>query len=235
MIATTRLRLLVSARSAEEALAAAAAGADIIDLKEPRAGALGGLPVAGIRQIVDTLRKRDPLQVVSATIGEMPPERLEAIVEAVHAVADCGVDYVKVGVAPGPAARPLLQALARCDTQVVPVFVADDGLEQSLIKLAHSLPFPALLLDTADKAAGSLFDCVDEDSLRRFIQQTRRAGRLAGLAGALRFDHLAQLWRLGPDIAGFRTAVCNGDRSGELDPARVRELASRFRGERSAW
>ncbi len=235
MIATTRLRLLVSVRSVEEALAAAGAGADLIDLKEPRDGALGAVAPAAILPIVDALRKHDPLQVVSATIGDLPGERLADIVEAVHAVADCGVDYVKVGVERGPAAKPLLQALAKCDAQVVPVFIADRGIDMNLVKLAHSLPFPALGLDTADKSGGSLFDRVDEDSLRRFVQQTRRAGRLAAVAGALRFDHLGQLWRLGADIAGFRTAVCAGDRTGDLDPALVRELASRLRGERSAW
>ena len=235
MIATNRLRLLVSARSLDEALAAASAGADLIDLKEPRAGSLGGLPPAAIRPIVVALRKRDPLQVVSATIGDLPGEQREEIVDAVHAVADCGVDYVKVGVQPGPGARALLQALARCDTQVVPVLLADRGLDLALVRLALSLPFPVLMLDTADKTAGSLLDCVDEDSLRRFVQQTRRAGRLAGMAGALRFEHLGPLWRLAPDIAGFRSAVCAGKRTGELDPVRVRELASRFRGERSAW
>nr|WP_231497814.1 (5-formylfuran-3-yl)methyl phosphate synthase [Methylibium sp. T29-B] len=35
------MRLLVSVRNVEEALAAAAAGVDFIDLKEPSAGALG--------------------------------------------------------------------------------------------------------------------------------------------------------------------------------------------------
>ena len=39
-------RLLVSVRSVDEALVAAAGGADFIDLKEPSQGALGGLPEA---------------------------------------------------------------------------------------------------------------------------------------------------------------------------------------------
>ena len=41
-----RMRLLISVRSVDEALLVAANGADFIDLKEPREGALGGLPVA---------------------------------------------------------------------------------------------------------------------------------------------------------------------------------------------
>ena len=51
------MKLLVSVRSVEEALLAAEGGADFIDLKEPGAGALGGLPIATIRAIVDALRR----------------------------------------------------------------------------------------------------------------------------------------------------------------------------------
>ena len=50
------MKLLVSVRSVEEALLAAEGGADFIDLKEPGRGALGGLPVATIREIVAALR-----------------------------------------------------------------------------------------------------------------------------------------------------------------------------------
>ncbi len=50
------MRLLVSVRSVDEALLAAASGADFIDLKEPGQGALGGLPVASIVAIVAALR-----------------------------------------------------------------------------------------------------------------------------------------------------------------------------------
>ena len=63
------MKLLVSVRTVAEAAVAAADGADFIDLKEPRAGALGGLPVALIGDIVSVLRASGCTLPVSATIG----------------------------------------------------------------------------------------------------------------------------------------------------------------------
>ena len=53
---TATMRMLVSVRDVQEALAAADGGADFIDLKEPREGALGGLPLNTIREVVCALR-----------------------------------------------------------------------------------------------------------------------------------------------------------------------------------
>ena len=51
------MKLLISVRSVDEALQAAEGGADFIDLKEPRLGALGALPLATIRSCVAALRR----------------------------------------------------------------------------------------------------------------------------------------------------------------------------------
>jgi hypothetical protein len=54
-----------------------------------------------------------------------------------------------------------------------------------------------------------------------------------GLAGALRLADLPALVRLGPDFAGFRSAVCDGSREGRLDPGRLEALhaAGAIRGQ----
>jgi len=88
------------------------------------------------------------------------------------------------------------------------------------------LKFPALMVDTADKRVGSLFDVLPDSELQRFVSVVRTSGALVGLAGALRLPQLDALRALGPDFAGFRSAVCAGDRSGELDPGRLRALAA---------
>ena len=63
------MRMLVSVRDVPEALLAAHGGADFIDLKEPRDGALGGLAIATIREIMQALRARQRVLPISATIG----------------------------------------------------------------------------------------------------------------------------------------------------------------------
>jgi uncharacterized protein (UPF0264 family) len=225
------IRMLVSVRSVEEALLAAAGGADFIDLKEPSAGALGGLPPATIRAIVQALRSRGIDLPVSATIGDLPMQELPPILAQVQAVGACGVDYVKVGIERHRRAIEVLDALAGSGWPVVPVFIADHGLDPRLIAHACALPFPALMLDTADKRAGSLFDAVPVEQLQNAMAQARAAGRLFGLAGALRAQDVPLLRQLAPDFAGFRSAVCIADRTAALCPQRLAALAALLRGE----
>ncbi|MBS0445377.1 MAG: (5-formylfuran-3-yl)methyl phosphate synthase [Proteobacteria bacterium] len=228
------MRLLVSVRSVDEALLAARGGADFIDLKEPDRGALGGLPTETIAAIVRALRADGITLPVSATIGDYTPSRLDAILAQVRAVAACGVDYVKVGIEHDAAAPSLLDALAAWQSSstaaaIVPVFIADRGIAAAHVARACSLGFPALMVDTADKHAGSLFDLLPMDTLRSFVARVRAAQRLAGLAGALRIGDLPRLAELAPDFAGFRSAVSSGHRGGPLDRERLRALAEALR------
>src|SRR5947209_83593 len=88
-------RLLVSVRSAAEASAARRGGAALIDVKEPRHGALGRAAAAVVADVVATVAGRLP---VSAALGELPeggplPDAL------------AGLAFVKWGLA-GAAALP---------------------------------------------------------------------------------------------------------------------------------
>ena len=226
------LRLLVSVRSVHEALAAAQAGAHFIDLKEPASGALGGLPPRRIARVVQALRKLHPGKPISATIGDVPAQSHDEILRRVAAVSACGVDYVKVGVAWGSrpdAATALLERLADCGAAVVPVLIADDGIDDRLVETAlRARAFPALMLDTVDKRGGSLLQRLPLAVLAAFVERVRSHGCLAGLAGALRAGDIAALIMLAPDFAGFRSAVCAGDRAGALDAGLVRDLVGRL-------
>lgn len=174
---------------------------------------------------------------ISATVGDWPfdaaqtPQGMQALlatlIERVQAVAACGVDFVKVGVPahaiagvdrvdPGPAVLQALAALRLSAAQVVPVLVVDDGLALQRVDEALALGFRVLMLDTADKAAGSLLQRLPQALLQRFVQQVRSAGGLPGLAGALRLEDVPALRRLAPGFAGFRSAVCPGSRAGAL-------------------
>lgn len=224
------IRLLVSVRTVHEALLAAGGGADFIDLKEPGQGALGGLPVVVIGQIVGALRAQHPGLPISATIGDVPMLDLAEIQSRVLAVAACGVDFVKVGIQRGPGATALLAWLAACGHGVVPVFIADSGIDGARWRQALALPLAGVMIDTADKLAGSLFDVLAMPELAALLAQARAARRMVGLAGALRLPHLQSLRALAPDFAGFRSAVCEGHRSGELSPVRLTALVQALRG-----
>lgn len=221
------MKILVSVRDVAEAELVAAAGVGFIDLKEPSDGALGGLPVEAIRPIVQRLRRVAPGVPVTATIGDWPAHALAAIRERVLAVAVCGVDHVKVGVVPGMGASALVSALgwmASSGVPVVPVLIADDGVPADLLDQIVGQRFAAVMLDTADKRGGTLLQRVPTAVLAGMVAQVRRHGGLAGLAGALQFEDLPALRALGPDFAGFRSAVCAGDRRLGIDDARLRRL-----------
>jgi uncharacterized protein (UPF0264 family) len=221
------MRILVSVRNLAEAERAAAAGVGFIDLKEPSDGALGGLPVEAIHPIVQRLRRVAPGVPVTATIGDWPASALVAIRARVLAVAACGVDHVKVGVVPGSGAAALVVALgglAAAGVPVVPVLIADDGVPADLLDLLVGQRFAAVMLDTADKRGGSLLRRVPVAVLARMVVQVQACGGLAGLAGALQCEDLPVLRGLGADFAGFRSAVCAGDRRLGIDEERLRRL-----------
>lgn len=226
------MRLLVSAKDEAEALLAARAGVDFIDLKDPATGALGGLPLERLRTIVAALRAAPVDALISATIGDLLPASPPGEVLArVAAVAACGVDLVKVGIEPGASGVRLLAALAPRGAHLVPVLLADEGIDAALLDAALGLDaFAALMLDTAHKGRGSLLQRVDVAALGHFVASVRRRGTLAGLAGALRAAELPALHGIGADFAGFRSAACHGDRAGALDAGRVRALVDAVKG-----
>lgn len=222
---------LVSVRSVDEALLAAEAGVPLIDLKEPRAGALGALPDATLTGVVQALRQQGHAAEVSATTGDHPPAAQALLLREAQRVAGSGVDVVKVGVLPGPGGHELLDALARLPFAVVPVLMVDQGLDRSLAQAACERPFHAVMIDTLGKRGGSVLSRLDTLPLRGWIDTARRHGRRVGIAGALRLEDVAAVHALGPHFAGFRSAVCDeGDRAGSLSPARLQTLIQLVQG-----
>jgi len=226
------MRVLVSVRDEREASVAADAGVDFIDLKEPSAGALGGLSPHVIRRILRALGPRVGGSQLSATIGDVPVAAAEAILARVAEVADCGVDLVKVGVPGqgGDEAMRLIDRLARCGCPLVPVLIADRGLSDAFLASVVARPFAAVMLDTQAKDAGSLLAMLSAKRLAHFVGRARGSGLPAGLAGALRLPELPQLRALAPDFAGFRSAVCAGTRSAALDAGLLQDLLAAARG-----
>jgi uncharacterized protein (UPF0264 family) len=86
------MRLLVSVRNAIEASAALAGGADIIDAKEPTAGALGAVDIATFRNIHAAVGLARP---ISAALGDADEE--DSLERQASAFTSAGAEFVKVG------------------------------------------------------------------------------------------------------------------------------------------
>ncbi len=215
--------MLASVRSAEEAVFALRAGADLIDAKEPSGGTLGAVGPEVLRAIVAAVGGRRP---VSATVGDLPLE-LEPLQQAARRNAACGADFVKVGIFDPEPPLQKLKALPRAvgNVRLIAVLFAD--LSPPLQTPAHlaEAGWHGVMLDTAGKVDGGLRDWTEPDWLADFVRTARGCGLLVGLAGSLREDDVRPLAALGPDYLGFRGALCAGsDREECLDPDRVRAI-----------
>ncbi|MEJ1160808.1 (5-formylfuran-3-yl)methyl phosphate synthase [Prosthecomicrobium sp. N25] len=219
-------KLLVSVADPAEAILALDAGADLIDAKDPAAGALGALPEATIRAIVAAVAGR---RTVTAVIGDH--EDPGAALDAAARVAGTGVDMVKVGLFPGPGRARLVADLGRAlapQARLVGVLLADRNPDLALVPAAAEAGFAGMMLDTAGKAGG-LLTLMGLDRLAEFVALARRHGLMAGLAGSLRVSDIDRLAPLGADLLGFRGGLCEGlDRRRPLRRDAVADAAARL-------
>src|SRR2546426_6866643 len=99
------MQLLISVAGPVDARAALLGGADVIDAKDPRHGALGPVTLHRLAAIRAAVGGARPL---SAALGDAADE--DAIARAVAAAASLGLAFVKVGFAgitsEAPAPRP---------------------------------------------------------------------------------------------------------------------------------
>jgi uncharacterized protein (UPF0264 family) len=220
---------LASVRSAAEARLVLHAGVDVLDVKEPDAGALGAVADTTLREIITCATGAVP---VSATIGDLPlvPEQ---VVPAIERTWQTGVDIVKVGVFAEEISAPVISLLAGFSARgmrIVLVYFAEqwrgvldgESLRQSGVM--------GIMLDTRDKGSGSLTSKLGHAGLADFLRQARQAGLVAGLAGSLRETEIPGLLALRPDYLGFRGALCgDAGRAALVDVAVVRRIANRIR------
>ncbi|MCW8974656.1 MAG: (5-formylfuran-3-yl)methyl phosphate synthase [Sedimenticola sp.] len=207
--------LLASICSVEEADIALHSYVDIIDCKDPTRGALGALDLDLIASIVDFVNGERP---VSATIGDLPadPKRIR---HAVRNTADCGVDYIKLGLFEETTAAPCIMALKEeCKhNQLIAVCFADLFDPMPLLPLLSTQGFHGVMIDTAEKKSGRLTELWSLTHLARFIDQAQLLGLVCGLAGRLTLDAIPSLLPLQADYLGFRSALCVSDRTSQLD------------------
>jgi dihydroneopterin aldolase len=212
--------MLASVTSRSEAETVLAGGADIIDLKDPSKGSLGQADPLLAAEIVRAIGKRRP---ISAAAGIAGKEAADAI-HAAAALADAGIDYVKVGFR-RHATADCITAIGKKvgNAKLAGVLFADEEPNLDLLGVMAESGFAGAMLDTAHKDAGRLLDHMEIAALRDFIGRCRRYGLMAGLAGSLEAPDVPRLLPLRPDYLGFRGSLCRGKvREGAIDPEAVR-------------
>ena len=226
--------LLVSVRSASEVSPALAGGADVIDAKDPAAGALGAVTIEQLREVHLAVDGRRPL---SAALGDATSPA--AIERDARAYAAAGADLVKVGFAGiGKTSQiaDLVSAAVRGakdgsegKVRVVAVIYADaDSLESAppaaFIDGAANAGAAGMLVDTSNKTGAGLRALLSHDALSALVREGQQRGMFVALAGKLTPLDLPFVRDTGADIAGVRGAACAGGRNGRVTIGRVRQL-----------
>ncbi len=235
------LKLLVSPSDEKEALEAIAGGADIIDVKNPKEGALGASFPWTIRRI----REITPEGVeVSCTIGDLP--NLPGSVSlAVLGAAVTGVNYIKVGLGGVKTMEDavfLLRNAVRAakdynsSIKVAATVYADAariGSVNPLLapEIAHRANADVAMVDTSVKDDKNLLTFLTNHQLTQMIREAHNRGLLTALAGSLKKEQIKIIQELDADIVGLRGAACTGgDRvNGRITRETVRGLADIIR------
>lgn len=223
------MNLLVSVRSAEEALAALEGGADVIDVKEPSRGPLGKADDAVIAEVIAAVAGRRP---VSAAMGELQDDVAQQFAELALSARKWGL----AGCAAEAWQEPLLEMREATSAIVVPCAYADAERAgappvDEVISFVAGNNFPIVLIDTWGKDGADLLSWLTAADLRKIVDDMHGRGVAVALAGSLTRQHALILKRIAPDWVGVRSAGCAGDdRMGAIDAEKVKILNDCLKG-----
>lgn len=223
-------RLLVSVRSADEALRAFEAGAQIIDVKEPDRGSLGRADWPVWREVRSALPQSVPMSVA---LGEMT-DWLSPAPPILPEEAWSGIAFRKLGLAGAGTLfhEPWIDLRARFRGGHAPGWIAvayADWREAnapspySVVEAANgSTEIVGILIDTWSKTRQ--FKIVP--IWIKLAREVHDAGMFLAVAGGLDRRSITTLDQLSPEIVAVRGAACiDGQRQRAIDPVRVAELA----------
>jgi uncharacterized protein (UPF0264 family) len=236
------LKLLISPKNKTEAIEAIKGGADIIDIKNPSEGPLG----ANFPWIIKEILKLVPKNVeTSCTIGEMP-KLPGSISLAARGAASTGVNYIKAGLSglkkPEEAINLMTNVVKavknyNSEIKVVITGYADaekiGSINPLLIPIiAANVSADVSMIDTALKNGKSIFDFLDTDQIRNFVETSHKLKLKTALAGSIKIDDLKKIPLLEADIVGIRGAACtNNDRLyGKITRKKVQEIVNSLKG-----
>ncbi len=240
-------RLLVSVRSADEALQAVNGGADILDVKEPDLGSLGMANLEAIQAIAEQINLVHAEIPLSVALGELR----DWLTRDQFPLLPSTVQYAKLGLS-GMSDQPNWHAewcriramfsRSRPSLRWVAVAYADHAAARSpsldavlnAAAAANETPESAcagLLIDTFTKTGTTLLDYYPVAKLQEIARHCHANGLFLAVAGSLTLPAIRDLRGAGADIIAVRSAACrNGNRRAEIDESQVAAISQIIRG-----
>lgn len=227
--------LLVSVRHAEEAAVAVAAGAAIIDVKEPRHGPLGRAAAEVTAAVAAAVGGCAPLTLACGELTAST-EVIEHVADVLRLLPPGSVPPKAVKAGPAgltlPAWRTAFGRLRESlppGIEAVAVAYADWRRAESpppetLLDEALRLNAAAFLVDTFDKQGPGLFATIPPRAVAAWSQAAGAAGLPLAVAGRLTTADVTEAFGLGARIVGVRSAACDGGRDGRIATPLVRQL-----------
>ncbi|MCL2116726.1 MAG: hypothetical protein FWH29_10960, partial [Methanobrevibacter sp.] len=178
--------LLISPINNDEALESIEGGADIVDVKNPKEGSLG----ANFPWVIKDIRKITPdNMLLSATLGDVPYKPGTVSLAAYGALIS-GADYIKVGLYGTSNYNEALEVMENVvktvkdenpDAYVVASGYADAHRVGAVSpweipKIAKHSGSDLAMLDTAVKDGKTLFDYLNIDDLKKFVDEIHSYG-----------------------------------------------------------
>lgn len=231
------MKLLVSAIDCKEARACIAGGADIVDVKNPKEGSLGGHSP----EVIKSIRKIVPKNLLlSATIGDVP-NKPGFVAQAALGLAVSGVDYIKIGLCDHftvseavylvrlmvDAVRPINKNIKFAICAYADASLKNYILPKHIPAIVKEAGAHVAMIDTLSKGEGKgLFSFLSENEISNFFCQSRRLGLQVALAGSLKEEDVVKIRdKKFCDLIGVRTLACRGGkRSSVILAPRVKEI-----------
>jgi len=230
------VRLLVSVRSAVEAIAALDGAAHIVDAKEPALGPLGAVDPAVLAAIIEQVPLGHPFSIA---LGDFTTAK-DVYASVVALPQRRGPTFVKIGFAGARSARAVSDLVVTAreaasgayePPRVIAVAYADADRADApdpwdVCEAARRGGAAGVLLDTISKDGGTVLDLMPPAELGDWVSLAHLHELTAALAGNLRLDDLPLIADTGADVAGVRGAACDGGRTGTVSARRVAALVA---------
>lgn len=231
-------RLLVSVRSAAEAIDAVAGGADIIDVKEPNRGALGRADNQAVQSVIDAVGDSVPVSMACGELVDLPNGSTQSPTN--QSQIPRKLAYAKIGLA-GCVSTDVADWkekwkhwVTTIPTAVQPIAViyadasnAGSPTAADIIELSQQFNCQGILIDTFRKQKHrSLFDWQTESEIVDWIDAAHNGNQFVAIAGSLTAEHFSRVLRMQADIIAIRGAACKGDRDGEICKQKICDLSN---------